>query len=177
MKPFTTVRRTALRGALAACLFAAPPLAAPASAQSLQDYAARLATIDSDLAACWRVRAAAAVIVAKFLRECIAERRPDERELKDDLNKWISTLGGDDPLRRQALDIRVDLNGWTRFINQLVDNLKPYPEEVDPRDLPPLVDDACTTLRAREAPRLDADAFEPPSGYKRRAMVVELCSD
>ena len=115
----------------------------PAQAFDIPEAAIRLATIDSELSACFRNRLLATVLVVKALRDCIADKRPDERDLRKNLNELLSTLGGEDPDRAKALSVREGLNLIRAFMNRMDNGLKDLPDGFDAQDVEILRAAAC----------------------------------
>jgi len=125
----------------------------PAAAMDLKQAALRLATIDSELTSCLRARVQASVILVRALRKCIADARPGDQELRKDLNGWIPSLAGTDPVREDALDVRQALNLLRSFMNQLDAALKYEPAELLPIESDEAFETAC--LKSRVYPVAD----------------------
>ncbi|MCB1388967.1 MAG: hypothetical protein KDK12_07495 [Rhodobacteraceae bacterium] len=130
---------------------------APARALDVQAAALRLASIDSDLTRCLRERLLVALIVVRAVRDCIAERRPDESALRGDLNDGISTLAGDDPVRRDALSLREVLTLYRGFMNRLDGQLRPMSaDHVERVAIARALDHACAIILQDETGGLSA---------------------
>ena len=148
---------------------------APVEAMDLSEAAVRLVTIDSELTECLQARILGAVIVVRALRACIADKRPDEKALRKDLNDWISTLAGDDADRPKALAIRQALNRLRAFMNQLEARLKEMPDEIGPGDFETAARPACVDSgMAGHRAETTADST-PRTGTGENAAGQEVC--
>jgi len=135
----------------------------------------KLVLMDAELARCWRQRALAALIAVNYLRECIAERRGAERDLKEALNKGIGVLGTDDPERDRLLSARNALREFSRFMALLDDGLKDNAPEMASYEVQALVDATCglvTEPGSGSAPRDGAHSI-PMGGAAD--MAPALC--
>ena len=130
--------------ALALALCTQPLVAQPAL--SVQDAATRLVTMDAELTQCWRARALVAVIAVQYLRQCIADRRAEERRLKDELNKRIGAMGTDDPLRKDFIKVRGELIDWGKFTKGVDAALKEVPEPFEYAQFDVVLDQQCDRL-------------------------------
>lgn len=155
--------RKLLASALTAAALSAP---APAVAFDLPQAAVRLATVDSELTDCLQTRFLAAIILVRALRECIADERPDARELRKDLNGLISSLESDDPDRLEAIAMREALNRIRRFMNALDAVIKGSPVEIAQDDVPKTLDAPCRDSRIMEATALAS----PPEPLRLRTL-------